>query len=166
MIIRESTFSECGKYRYVLTRIWDDTKPFAMCIGLNPSKAGRKDKDGNEEDDATISLLIRHLRVLGYGGLKMVNLYAFISTKPRALFETPDPLGQNDMWIETTAHTVQDVIFCWGAFKNIEFRAKKMIQKLPDGLCFGKTKNGSPIHPLALMYNGVGSGEIKPTKYQ
>lgn len=35
-------FSECGKYRYKLWRIWDDKLPLAMCIGLNllpPTKA-------------------------------------------------------------------------------------------------------------------------------
>lgn len=38
-------FSKCGKYRYKLWRIWDNTKPLAMCIGLNPSTANAYDND-------------------------------------------------------------------------------------------------------------------------
>ena len=32
-------FSPCKKYRYKLWRIWDDTLPLVMFIGLNPSTA-------------------------------------------------------------------------------------------------------------------------------
>jgi len=34
-----ATFSECGRYRYKLCRIWDDSLPQVTFIGLNPSTA-------------------------------------------------------------------------------------------------------------------------------
>lgn len=158
-MIQSADFSTCGKYRYLLTRIWDEAGPMAMCIGLNPSNANA------EKNDPTIRLLIDRLDYLGYGGLRMVNLYAYISSKPKALFEVPDALGDNDLWISNAAANVGDVIFCWGDFKNISFRAKQMINQFPDAYCFGKSKSGAPIHPMALMYGGVKRNETSLTKF-
>lgn len=158
-MIRTSEFSECGKYRYLLNRIWDEEKPVAMCIGLNPSVAGQKKKDGTEKDDPTITRLIATLTALGYGGLRMTNLYAYISSKPDKLFEVPDNLGNNDYWLTHAALASQQIIFCWGNFKRTEHRVKRVREMFPSGKCFGKNKNGSPWHPLAMMYEG-----LKPTE--
>lgn len=152
-------FSSCGKYRYALWRIWDDSKKVAMCIGLNPSTAN------GTKDDPTIRLLTAHLTDLGYGGFRMVNLYALVSPKPQALFDSPDPLGRNDDWLAIQAHLSQEIIFCWGSFKGIEIRVKKMKAMFPDALCFGKAKNGAPLHPMAMMYAGVKRGEAKLSRY-
>jgi hypothetical protein len=48
-----------------------------------------------------------------------------------------------------------DVIVCWGNFKQATDRIKEVLPKYPNALCFGKNKNGTPYHPLALMYNGT-----------
>lgn len=159
-MIKSAEFSECGKYRYVLTRIWDDTQKYAMCIGLNPSKAN------SVKDDPTIARLIRTLQQLGYGGLKMTNLHAYISSHPSALYDVPDTQNGNHEWLITTAHTVQDVIFCWGQFKQAQYRAKVMKQVFPDALCFGRNHDGSPWHPLAMMYAGVKVDDAKLQKYR
>ncbi len=156
---RSAAFSDCGKYRYLLSRIWSDDK-IAMCIGLNPSNAG------STKDDPTITRLIKTLTHLGYGGLKMVNLYAYISSNPKVLHEVPDPLKDNDKWIITTAFGCQEIIFCWGGFKNIDYRAKQMINLFPNGKCFGKTKEGRPWHPLAMMYAGMKITDATLTPYQ
>ena len=34
-----AVFSECQKYRYQLREIWDESKPFAMWLLMNPSVA-------------------------------------------------------------------------------------------------------------------------------
>lgn len=146
-------FSECGKYRYVLWRIWDEDGRRAMCIGLNPSTAN------SDKDDPTIRLLINTLTDLGFGGLYMVNLYALISSKPSALAVCADPIKDNDKYIQEVSQSSNEVIFCWGSFKSIEYRAKKMVEMFPAAKCFDKTAGGSPWHPLALMYAGVKRGE-------
>jgi len=125
-----------------------------MCIGLNPSKAGQAKKNGEEKDDPTITTLINVLQKLGYGGLKMTNLYGFITSKPSELSACPDPVGDNNNWLSTTAYGVQEIIFCWGAFPQAYYRAKVVKLMFPDAKCFGRTKGGSPVHPLELMYNG------------
>lgn len=153
-------FSEGGQYRYQLWRIWDDTKKVAMCIGLNPSRAGA------DKDDPTIRLLVSSLTALGYGGLRMVNLYGLITPSPNVLFAHPDPVGANQMYIASAALACQEIIFCWGNFKGIEYRAKKMAELFPDAMCFGKNKNGSPWHPMAMMYSGMRHGEAKLIFYK
>jgi hypothetical protein len=145
---KSAIFSECGKYRYLLSRDWSDGK-IAMCIGLNPSNANA------EKDDPTIRILIRTLKYLDFGGLRMVNLYAYISPKPSKLFEVADPQGLNDEWLITTAHGCQEIIFCWGQFKNIDYQARKVTEMFPSVKCFGKNKNGTPLHPMAIMWQGL-----------
>lgn len=159
-MIKSAEFSCCGKYRYLLTRIWDENLPVAMCIGLNPSKANK------QNDDPTVRLLIACLTQLGYGGLKMVNLFAYVSSSPSKLFAVPDNMGDNKSWVLTTAYSVQEIVFCWGSFKNTEYYAKQMMTLFPDAKCFGKNKNGSPWHPLAMMYAGIKSSEAVLSKFK
>lgn len=146
---KSAEFSECGKYRYQLSRTWDDTKKIAMCIGLNPSNANAT------KDDATIRILIGSLRHLEYGGLKMVNLYGLITPHPPELLKHPDPIGMNDVWLQTTAYQCQEIIFCWGGFKQANRIAEIVKKMYPDAKCFGKNTDGSPWHPRAMPYAGI-----------
>lgn len=137
-------FSLCRKYRYVLWRVWDQDLPKAMCIGLNPSTANA------DNPDPTIQNLIRILRNNGYGSLYMTNLFALVSPYPEDLRACPDPVKDNDRWLSKMRDFCDVVIFCWGNFKQAEYRAKKMIWNIEKPMCFGKNANGSPKHPLYM----------------
>lgn len=142
-------FSECGNYRYVLWRQWNEAAPYIMCIGLNPSTANA------DEDDPTIRNLIELMKNNGYGGLRMTNLFALISPHPEDLRTSPDPLKENDAWLLVNSMMCSDICFCWGNFKQAIYRAKKLkdilyIHPLRQIKCFGKNSNGSPKHPLYL----------------
>jgi hypothetical protein len=142
-------FSECGKYRYKLWRVWDKSLPLAMCIGLNPSTANAS------KNDNTINILIRVLGKLGYGGFYMMNLFAWISSKPEDLLTCDDPLNGNDWHLAETARKCKDVIFCWGAFKEAAERIRFVESVFTDAKCFGFNQNGTPWHPRALSYKGL-----------
>lgn len=142
-------FSSCGKYRYKLWRIWDQSLPKAMCIGLNPSTANAN------TNDQTINYLTRMLTKLGYGGFYMMNLFAWISSKPADLLTCDDPLGNNNNKLKEVEALCQDVIVCWGNFKQATARIKEVLPNYPDAKCFGINKNGTPFHPLAMMYKGI-----------
>lgn len=144
-----AVFSEDRKYRYVLYRIWDYTLPRLMCIGLNPSTA---EEDRN---DPTINHLVSIATKLGFGGFYMTNLFALVSPNPEDLRRCPDPVKENDEYLKFAFEQSEVVVFCWGNFKQAEYRAKVMKQLFPSAKCFGKNKNKSPMHPLALMYNGT-----------
>ena len=66
-------FSPCRKYRYALWRIWNQNKPYAMFIGLNPSIADEV------YDDPTIKRCINYSKSWGYGGVYMTNLFSYVS---------------------------------------------------------------------------------------
>lgn len=142
-------FSECGKYRYRLWRIWDESKPTAMCIGLNPSTANAS------KNDNTINILIRVLKSLGYGGFYMMNLFAWISSKPEDLLTCDDPLNGNDWHLAETSKKCDDIIFCWGNFKQATDRIKVVTDVFKTAKCFGFNANGTPWHPRALSYKGL-----------
>lgn len=142
-------FSQCGKYRYKLWRIWDSSLPLVMCIGLNPSTAN------SDTDDQTIINLRKILTSLGFGGFYMMNLFAWISSDPKELLTCENPVGENDSKLKEVEALCGEVIVCWGAFKQAEERIKQVLPCYPTAKCFGKNKNGTPMHPLALMYNGT-----------
>ena len=141
-------FSPDKMYRYKLWRIWDEELPLVMCIGLNPSTANA------DTNDPTINYLIKMLKILGYGGFYMMNLFAYISSKPEDLLTCADPIGDNDYYLSQVRSMCSDVIVCWGNFKQAKDRIEQVLPRYPLAKCFGKNLNGTPMHPLALMYNG------------
>lgn len=145
---KSATFSPCRKYRYVLTRIWDTDKPRVMFIGLNPSTANEN------TDDPTIRRVISFAKNLGYGGLYMLNLFAYVTPKPEVLFQCDDPIDSNDYYLRHYHLLSSKVIFCWGNF-NVGQRDKEVIKMFPKAYCLGKNSNGSPKHPLYLKADTI-----------
>lgn len=139
---RSAIFSEDRKYRYLLERNWQDTlKPIAF-IGLNPSTANE------EENDPTIRRVINFAKRWGYGGVRMYNLFAIVSSKPEILSTGVDLQGDNDHYLSQINITCRDVVFAWGNFKQATERSKVVTAMFPDAICLKKNKNGTPIHPL------------------
>lgn len=86
-----ANFSRCRRFRYALWREWDATLPAVMLIGLNPSTA-----DANH-NDPTIRRCIGFARDWGFGGVRVLNLFAFRATYPDDLKAAADPVGpRND----------------------------------------------------------------------
>ena len=139
-------FSNDKTHRFSLWRTWDLEKPKAMCIGLNPSNANAG------RNDPTIRILIKMLMKLGYGGFYMMNCWTFVASKPELLQHNEISDKRNDYLITVTASKCKDVIFAWGDFKVIKEkgRDKELIEMFPNAKCFGKSKSGSPLHPLAM----------------
>lgn len=117
------------------------------------------------ENDPTINRLIGILPRLGYAGLYMCNLYGIISSEPEILRGHPNPWGENQAYVAQTALSSQAVIFCWGNFKEAVQPSKHWIEQFPDALCFGRNKNGTPWHPLAMMYAGIKNDDAKLMRY-
>lgn len=88
---KDAILSQDRKYRYVLSRIWDESKPMVVIIGLNPSTADEKD------DDNTITKCINFAKQWGYGGLYMLNLFAFRATSPSDMFNADRVLLETKM---------------------------------------------------------------------
>lgn len=146
-MIKDAKFSDCGKYRFCLSRLWDTCEhdvSTLMLIGLNPSTADSK------KDDPTIESIIRIAKYNGYGGIVMTNLFPFITPYPKELKADDSYLMFNDEVLKANANSSTDVCFCWGTFKQALARSTDIIKMFPDALCLGKNKNGSPRHPLFM----------------
>lgn len=139
----DAKLSDCRIYRYALWRIWDDTKPYAMFIGLNPSTADEK------EDDPTIRRCISFAEDWGYGGLCMANLFAFRATDPAVMFNAEQPIGdENDIWLQRLGQRAGIVVAAWGN-DGCYMDRSKVVRALFSSLHYLKlNKSGEPAHPL------------------
>jgi len=145
-----ATISTCQRYRYDLFRIWDDQKDLIMFIGLNPSTADAS------IDDPTIRRCTQFAKDWGYGGLHMVNLFAWRSPSPQVLWLAEFPLeeknrpGVNDAYLKQVAEKCTKIVFAWGNYGTLNERCYKVQKMFPDAFCFGLTTAGQPKHPLYL----------------
>jgi len=142
-----AVISDCGKYRYVLKRVWNASLPVCVFVGLNPSTA-----DANE-DDPTIRRCVGFAKSWGYGGLVMLNLFAYRATNPQDMLCSVliDPVGpENDNHILKEVSKAGIVIAAWG-FHGANFGRDKRIIVMVKNLHYLKlTKDGQPSHPLYL----------------
>lgn len=137
-------FSDCHKYRFVLWRVWDNSLPKLMFIGLNPSTA-------NEiKPDATITRLIGLVKHFRYGGFYMLNLFTFISAHPLDLLTCENPTFQANEFLNLYAEKSEKIVFAWGNFKQAKERSKEVINMFPGAYCLIKNMDGSPRHPLYI----------------
>jgi hypothetical protein len=146
--MKGAIISECRRYRYLLWRRWSKGLPMVV-IGLNPSTA-----DDNN-DDPTSRRLIRFAKEYGFCGLDLVNLFAFRATKPKALSDVEDPVGQdNDKRILETCNSTNTIVAAWGNGGTLFGRDGDVMKLLNENgidlKCFGKTNTGCPKHPLYL----------------
>lgn len=147
-MIKRAYFSECRNYRYTLWRIWDETKPFCLFIGLNPSTADETN------DDPTIRRCINFAQKWGYGALCMVNLFAFRATNPKDMMNSIEPIGKmNNEYLLMLSQLADVTIAAWGTNGSYLGRDREVIKKLGNMKCLRKTKEGFPGHPLYIPSN-------------
>lgn len=154
MVSGTAKFSPCGRYRYTLTRSWDAAKPEPLVVVmLNPSTADAAN------DDPTIKRVRGFAESWGWGGILVVNLFAFRSTNPYALREAAergaDPVGpDNDRHLREAQILAKcrghGVLAAWGAHGALDGRAFRVLHMVDDvpWVCLGLTLGGQPRHPL------------------
>ncbi|MDN5892863.1 MAG: DUF1643 domain-containing protein [Nocardioides sp.] len=141
-----AVLSDCGRYRYRLTRDWDTTQPRATFVMLNPSTADAT------VDDRTISRCITYAMDWGMGGLMVVNLYAYRATDPDDLWLVEDPIGPlNDQHLGEVLSGAQGgpVVAAWGVNAKPE-RIAQVLRYAGPLTALAVTKDGQPGHPLYL----------------
>lgn len=140
----DAILSKCGLYRYRLTRRWADG-PTMCFIMLNPSTADA------QADDPTIRRCIGFAKRENCGALMVANLFALRSTDPENLICADDPVGpDNDHFIQNLVERIDGpIVAAWGSHAMTHYRASDVIDICGSRLkCLGKTKHGSPRHPL------------------
>jgi hypothetical protein len=146
-----ASFSPDRKYRWSLFRLWQPASPLACYVLLNPSTA-----DESENDPTVERCQVRAMNA-GFGGLIVVNIFAWRSTDPAVLYTLPDPVGpENDAAIVRAVQQSKLVVCGWGMHGDLRGRGReveKLIRsagKVPHALRINS--DGSPKHPLYLSY--------------
>ncbi len=154
IIKKSAVFSPCRKYRYSLTRAWKLSQKPALFIGLNPSTA-----DENN-DDPTIRRCMHYAYEWGFGGLIMLNLFAFRATLPSDLRKSKFPVGQeNNQFIVDSQNEAGIVLVAWGNNGNLLNRDQAVLQLISNPMCLNINNSGQPAHPLYQRK------DISPKKY-
>jgi hypothetical protein len=144
-----AVFDESGRYRYRLWRRWDPSLPKLCVVMLNPSTADAT------VNDPTITRCMNLASSWGYGGLEVVNLFAYRSTSPRGLWRAEDPVGpHNDEHIKRALAHCSACLLAWGNLPSSRLeRARNVLKMAASGkklFCLGMTKMQQPRHPLYL----------------
>ncbi|SFB01567.1 hypothetical protein SAMN05421688_2394 [Poseidonocella pacifica] len=145
-------YSPCERYRYSLTRIWDERERRALFVMLNPSTATEI------QNDPTVERCERRARALGFGSFTVTNIFAWRDTDPQAMRRAEDPVGpRNDDAIRAAAMEADQIIAAWGthgvhlgrgpAVANLLRETGRPLHHL------GLTKDGHPRHPLYIGYH-------------
>ncbi|WP_299297674.1 DUF1643 domain-containing protein [uncultured Tateyamaria sp.] len=147
-----AVYSDCERYRYSLTRIWDPAGQRVNFVMLNPSTATEV------QNDPTVERCERRARTLGFGSFAVTNIFAWRDTDPRAMRAATDPVGpDNDAAIAECAGWADQVIAAWGTH-GAHLGRGETVATLLRGMDrpiyhLGLSKAGHPKHPLYLPYS-------------
>jgi hypothetical protein len=156
-IKKSAVISDCLKYRYFLSRVWDDNLPRVLFIMLNPSTADA------DKDDNTIRRCKNYTLSWGYGGFYVINLFAFRSPEPTDLLNESDPIGpENELWFRRASSMASIIVCAWGNGKIVsklqkalypEYKPLRWLDYLKPLHYLELSNDGTPKHPLYLLKN-------------
>ncbi|MCR8548017.1 DUF1643 domain-containing protein [Salipiger sp. P9] len=140
-------YSPCERYRYGLERVWGDG-PMLLYIMLNPSTADEL------RNDPTIERCQRRAGQLGFGAMRIANLFAWRATRPEDLRRAEAPVGpENDALLQTWQGEADMTLAAWGVHGAHLGRGPEMAAALGGALHhLGLTRDGHPRHPLYVSY--------------
>jgi hypothetical protein len=147
---RGAVISDCGGYRYALSRYWEPG-PVLAFVMLNPSTADAT------LDDPTIRRCMGFARREALAGIMVANLFALRSTDPSVLkcHAFAFGAGNSDALTNVALDAAEShlpVVCAWGAGGTINDGDKTAMDILRRAgarlVCLGKTKDGYPRHPL------------------
>ncbi len=146
-----ATYSDCERYRYALTRVWDVAGSKALFVMLNPSTATEA------QNDPTVERCERRARALGHGAFRVCNIFAWRDTDPKAMRAAAEPVGpENDTAIREGCLWADAIICAWGTHgAHLDRGAAVETLMRATGLPLahlGLTKDGHPKHPLYIGY--------------
>lgn len=165
--VGHALYSRCMNYRYALLRVWDTSRPIYGAIMLNPSTATEYVLD------PTVTRVLTRVRselhegdgLCAYGGMLVMNIFAFRATDPKDMRAAKDPIGrENNNVIKALAYRCKQVLCGWGSHGSFRERGKHAEELLRSmhikPLIIAMTKCGNPVHPLYQSY------EKKPKEWK
>jgi hypothetical protein len=154
-----ASFSPCRRWRYSLWRRWDEGRPAANFIMLNPSTADEV------KLDPTCSRARDYAERWGYGALIVTNVFAWRATDPEDMKAAADPVGPgNDRAILRAAKEAALVVCAWGnhaAHLGRAAQVRALLARAGVALHVLRVNaGGEPAHPLYLP------GKLRPASWR
>ena len=166
---KTAVISKCEKYRYKLTRTWDEDKGKVLFIMLNPSTAN------HIENDLTTIRCINFAEKWGYGGIMIGNIYPFRAKRPKDLrkwikqdrddnYKTGLGItfarNENKNHVKEMAEQADIIVCAWGC--NYKDGIPEYVEELGDLHYLELCDDGiTPKHPLGNLSN-----DLKPRRYK
>jgi len=150
-----AVISDCGLYRYSLTRQINTIGKHVAVGMVNPSTADAT------ENDSTIRKLIGFGNRLGWASFTVFNKFAFRATDVNQLKTCNDPIGpMNDIYTYSAIASANEVIVAWGAISKLPHALRSRYKFIVGAchvlnkpmLCFGTCADGHPRHPVMIPY--------------
>lgn len=142
-----AALSPCRRYRYWLTRTWATDRPELCWVLLNSSRADASD------DDPTVRRMTGFSKRWGFGGIIVVNLFAYRTPYPEELLRVDDPVGPRNDDAIAGAVDGRRVLVAWGGCERFAAERIRAVLAMLEGReleCLGTTKSGQPLHPVRL----------------
>jgi hypothetical protein len=144
-------YSSCEKYRYSLTRVWNEKVQKLHFVMLNPSTATEI------QNDPTVERCERRARTLNFGSFRVTNIFAWRDTDPKKMKCAKDPIGfRNNEAILDGAQWADCTIAAWGnhgTYMNRGLFVLGLLKKCSKPIFhLGISKAGQPKHPLYISY--------------
>ena len=142
-------FSPCRRWRYLLWRCWDASRPAANFLMLNPSTADEL------RLDPSCTRARNYVASWGFGSILITNLFGWRATDPEEMKAARDPVGPgNDRAILEAARRSALVVCAWGNHgRHLQrsFQVKNRLFSSGAKLSYLKMNgSGEPAHPLYL----------------
>jgi len=142
-------FSRCRRWRYLLWRRWDPSRPAANFLMLNPSTADEV------RLDPSCTRARNYAAAWGFGAVLITNLFGWRATDPEDMKAARDPVGAgNDRAILEAARRSALVVCAWGNHGAHRGRSSQVTKALlAAGVklnCLQLNRSGEPAHPLYL----------------
>jgi len=145
----EAKFSKDKTHRYLLEKVWDEEKPLATIIMLNP----RKQTDALYLDKS-VMLFMNFCISQGFGGIYIVNLFSFMcdsEKKLKAVNYHKRYDKDTDKWIKHAVNNSVKFYIGWGSNKNKINRIKQIkgiLRNYNDNIEIIKlnTESGREVH--------------------
>lgn len=143
-------------YRYFLSIVWAADLPVLVAMLLNPSTADHL------INDPTVARMIERARRLGFGGVIILNAFAWRETDRLKMLKVADPVGElNDAYILETLLQAKakgwQVMVGWGNEGGHNGRSARVARLLKradvQAVCLRYCDNGEPGHPLYIGYS-------------
>lgn len=149
-----ATYDVSTQFRFRVSRVWNPRLPRCVFVMLNPSTATAF------QLDPTVRRTVAFAKLWGCGALEVVNIFAFRSTDPSALYKHPDPVGVgNDDAIVAAASAGAVVVAAWGTHGALSGRGERVRTLLTEAgvglVALRVTNGGFPGHPLYVAADTV-----------